>query len=36
VEGGFQRAEMTEQEVRTFHGIIAGLTARRKPPSTGR
>jgi tRNA/rRNA methyltransferase len=32
----FQRAEMTEQEVRTFHGIIAGLTARRKPPSTGR
>lgn len=27
----FQRAEMTEQEVRTFHGILAGLTGRRKP-----
>lgn len=28
----FQRAGMTEQEVRTFHGILAGLTGRRKPP----
>jgi tRNA/rRNA methyltransferase len=27
----FERAEMTEQEVRTFHGIVAALTGRRKP-----
>ncbi|HZH26837.1 MAG TPA: RNA methyltransferase [Azospirillaceae bacterium] len=26
-----QRAHMTEQEVRTFHGIIAGLAGRKKP-----
>ncbi|WP_207476372.1 RNA methyltransferase [Arenibaculum pallidiluteum] len=26
----FLRAEMTEQEVRTFHGVIAALTGRRK------
>lgn len=29
----FQRAEMTEQEVRTFHGVIASLSGRRKPSS---
>jgi tRNA/rRNA methyltransferase len=28
----FLRMDMTEQEIRTFHGIIAGLTGRRKPP----
>jgi len=26
----FERAEMTEQEVRTFHGVLASLTGRRK------
>jgi tRNA/rRNA methyltransferase len=27
----FQRAHMTEQEVRTFHGVIAALRGRKKP-----
>lgn len=26
----FERMEMTEQEVRTFHGVLASLTGRRK------
>jgi tRNA/rRNA methyltransferase len=26
----FQRAELTEQEVRTFHGIVTMLVGRRK------
>lgn len=30
LRGMFQRMTMTEQEIRTFHGIIAGLTGRRK------
>jgi tRNA/rRNA methyltransferase len=27
----FQRMDLTEQEVRTFHGIVSGLVGRRKP-----
>lgn len=30
IRNAFQRMAMTEQEVRTFHGIVAGLTGRRK------
>ncbi|MEI8396078.1 MAG: RNA methyltransferase [Rhodospirillaceae bacterium] len=30
IRNGFERMTMTEQEVRTFHGIIAGLSGRRK------
>ncbi|MEI6985010.1 MAG: RNA methyltransferase [Rhodospirillaceae bacterium] len=30
IRNSFERMTMTEQEVRTFHGIIAGLTGRRK------
>ena len=29
IRNALQRMEMTEQEVRTFHGVIAGLTGRR-------
>jgi tRNA/rRNA methyltransferase len=28
----FQRAAMTEQEIRTFRGVIAGLGKKRKKP----
>jgi len=31
VRNTLQRAHMTEQEVRTFHGIIAALVGRKKP-----
>ncbi|HYD67433.1 RNA methyltransferase [Azospirillum sp.] len=30
IRNAFERMQMTEQEVRTFHGIIAALTGRRK------
>lgn len=30
IRNAFERMEMTEQEVRTFHGIVAGLSGRRK------
>jgi tRNA/rRNA methyltransferase len=30
IRNSFQRMDMTEQEVRTFHGIVAGLTGRKK------
>ena len=30
IRNAFERMAMTEQEVRTFHGIVAGLTGRRK------
>ena len=33
IRNAFERMTMTEQEVRTFHGIIAGLTGRRKGDS---
>lgn len=30
IRNAFERMQMTEQEVRTFHGILASLTGRRK------
>ncbi|HEY0834668.1 MAG TPA: RNA methyltransferase [Azospirillum sp.] len=30
IRNAFERMQMTEQEVRTFHGILAALTGRRK------
>ena len=33
IRNAFERMTMTEQEVRTFHGIVAGLTGRRKGDS---
>lgn len=30
-----QRAEMTEQEVRTWHGVLSALIAPKRPPSEG-
>lgn len=33
IRSALQRAQMTEQEVRTFHGIIKELSQKRKPPA---
>ena len=33
IRNAFERMTMTEQEVRTFHGIVAGLSGRRKGDS---
>ncbi len=33
IRNAFERMTITEQEVRTFHGIVAGLTGRRKGDS---
>ena len=31
----FQRADLTEQEVRTLHGIVSGLIRRHEGKTTG-
>ena len=32
----FQRAELTEQEIRTLHGIVSGLMRRKSGVDEGR